>query len=131
MNPPQGSAPIKPKSDTYERRDGQWVRKLFEEGARRSVNEALKSPAPQPQNGCKHKWGPNRLPVPLVACRPPLYYYQCTLCDKQTSTHVNIPIACITKAEAQCKHEFVSDSSLGADYEKYQACTKCGGQQVK
>lgn len=130
MNPPQGSSYIiLPKCESYERREGQWVKKNIEETTRRSVNEVLKSPTtPASQNGCIHEWGPHPHagPIPTIAFIPPRHLYQCILCNKQTSSIVKIPLVSPNKDKSRCKHEFASDTTLGFKYKKYQACQKCG-----
>jgi hypothetical protein len=131
MNPPQGSALVHPKVETYERRDGQWVKKVYTEGERKSVNQALHPTmlVPVGQNACKHEWGPHKGPIPAIAHIPPVYHYQCHLCNKQITSRVKIPVYYPPEAFPKCDHDFKSDSSLGLAYQEWQACTKCGEQR--
>ena len=131
--PPQNVPVIQAKSDIYERRDGQWVKKVYIEGERKNIKQALRMPTPSDvnANACKHEWGPHKGPIPAVACTPPVYYYQCNLCNKQTTSRVKIPTISTPQEDNVCKHEYASDSSLGVEYKRYQACNKCGKQRKK
>jgi len=129
--PPQNVPSIQAKSDIYERRDGQWVKKVYTKGERKSVNQALRPTMPVPvgQNACKHEWGPHKGPIPAIAHIPPVYYYQCHLCNKQITSRVKIPVYSPPGDPSKCDHNFKSDSSLGSAYQEWQACTKCGEQR--
>lgn len=76
------------------------------------------------EEACRHKW--------IHIKQSPLgttdYYgqelhfrYKCSYCEKTLKSKVALP---------SCEHSFQSDSNLGKDYAKYQACIKCNAQRV-
>lgn len=77
-----------------------------------------------------HTWGAYNGPIPAVATRPPVFYYCCTKCKLVKSSRVKIPLIAAQSMTEPCQHEYASDASLGAAYECYQVCAKCGSQKV-